>query len=107
MSGLHLPPSFLLKYQACCEFNAITEATRRELREIRVAMMSPRLVRTEFQGTINARRYRSKGEQIFTSHEQVLEADDIASLVIAILQTPLHVTIQIHDILVQPTTLVF
>ena len=52
MSGLHLPPSFLLKYQACCEFNAITEATRRELREIRVAVSIFTLLCRDWNATL-------------------------------------------------------
>ncbi|XP_062516040.1 dehydrogenase/reductase SDR family member 11-like [Corticium candelabrum] len=111
MSGHRIPPfkGGTTHFYSSTKFavNAITEATRRELRElkthIRVAMICPGLVRTEFQGRLLGDM--AKGEELYASQEQILEADDIASLVVTILQTPPHV--QIHDILVRPTAQVY
>ncbi len=81
---------------------ALTETLRQELREagsaIRVTAISPGLVETQFA----ARKYRSTeaAAEVY-GRFPVLEADDIASLVMTVIAQPAHV--EIHDLLVRPT----
>eukprot|EP00118_Oscarella_pearsei_P024918 m.307116 g.307116 ORF g.307116 m.307116 type:complete len:255 (+) comp41917_c0_seq1:40-804(+) len=110
MSGHRIPPigsSFHFYSVSKFAVNAITECTRQELREIkshiRATQISPGIVRTEFIG--RAQGDLTKGEEYYKKQEQVLEGDDMAALVEYVLQAPPNV--QIHDILVRPTTQVY
>lgn len=82
---------------------ALTEALRRELRElgslIRVTAISPGLVKTEFAAHFHGDE--EAGERTYRGR-MVLQPEDIASLVCYVLACPPHV--QVHDVLVRPTT---
>ncbi len=81
---------------------ALTEALRRELRElgskIRVTAISPGFVQTEF-----AEVFHGDPEAVAQTYAQfeVLQPDDIADWLVHILSAPQHV--QVHDILLRPT----
>jgi NADP-dependent 3-hydroxy acid dehydrogenase YdfG len=81
---------------------ALAEALRRELRAlksgIRITAISPGLVRTEFAA--NFWQSEEMAHKIYGKF-QVLEPEDIASIVCYVLACPPHV--QVHDVLVRPT----
>jgi len=81
---------------------ALTDGVRNELREmksnIRITEISPGLVETEFQARLNG---EAAAEKVY-SRLKCLQGDDIADSVIYALSAPPHV--QVHDILIRPTT---
>lgn len=92
---------------------ALTEGVRLELRDmksnVKVTSISPGIVRTEFRARVNnivdpEERERSKQlyDSITDEVQEVLEPEDIASAILYVLSTPPRV--QIHDLLVRPTT---
>ena len=64
---------------------------------IRVAQLCPGLVKTEFQEVAFG-----KENTVFSNMEKPLVADDMANSIKFIIQAPAHV--QIHDIMVRPTS---
>lgn len=81
---------------------ALTEALRRELREldsgIRVTAISPGLVETEFAAHFH--KSEEAAQRIY-GRFKVLQPEDIASIIRYVLSCPPHV--QLHDVLVRPT----
>ena len=93
-SGLYSATKFAVR--------SLTEGLRRELRAagsgVRVTSISPGFVATEF-----AERYwgdPDASERTYGRY-QVLDAEDVADLVEAVLRRPPHV--ELHDLLVRPT----
>ncbi|XP_022085778.1 dehydrogenase/reductase SDR family member 11-like isoform X2 [Acanthaster planci] len=84
---------------------ALVEAIRRELREkksrIRIAQVSPGLVRTRFQEHMYPKDDPEEVHAVMYKSLEVLKAEDIADNMLYILQVPPHV--QVHDILVRST----
>ena len=64
---------------------------------IRVAQLCPGLVKTEFQEVAFG-----KENTVFSNMEKPLVADDMANSIKFIIEAPAHV--QIHDIMVRPTS---
>lgn len=93
---------------------ALTEGVRQELREmksnVKVSSISPGIVRTEFRArvkNISDPEEREQSKQLLYDSktdevQEVMEPEDIASAIVYVLSTPPRV--QIHDILVRPTT---
>ena len=65
---------------------------------IRLAQICPGLVRTEFAQVAGV-------PQMFDNFKEPLEAVDMADLIKYIIQAPIHM--QIHDVMVRPTTQAF
>ena len=63
---------------------------------IRVAQLSPGLVKTEFADVAFG-----KDNTVFSSNNKPLVAEDMANSIKYIIEAPAHV--QIHDIMVRPT----
>jgi NADP-dependent 3-hydroxy acid dehydrogenase YdfG len=102
MSGYRVPSGSGVYAATKHAVRALTEALRRELREmrsgIRVTAISPGFVETEFA----AGYHRSEvAAQATYGRFPVLQVDDIARSVAYVLAQPAHV--QVHDILLRPT----
>lgn len=104
MGGHRVLPQSATHFYSATKFavRSLTEGLRHELRQlksgIRVAQISPGMVETEF-----AYRLHKDNEKTSTPYSSIkcLEADDIAQVVIDILELPPHV--EIHDVLIRPT----
>lgn len=106
ISGHRVPPNPSTRFYASTKFavTALVEGWRQEVRDIksniRVSALSPGLVATEFQQSMyHDDPARAKA---ITSQYKCLEATDMAECVEFILSSPPHV--QIHDIIVRPTS---
>ena len=69
---------------------------------IRVAQLCPGLVDTEFQDVAFD---KEKAAKIFSNLEKPLVAEDMARSIKFIIEAPAHM--QIHDIMVRPTSQLF
>ena len=102
MSGHRVPGGSGVYAATKFAVRALTEGLRKELREldsqIRVSAVSPGFVETEF-----AEIYHGSAEAASRTYGRfkVLEATDVASTVMHVLETPSHVAI--HDVLMRPT----
>lgn len=101
MAAHRVPPGSGMYSATKFAVRALTEGLRQELRElgskIRVSAISPGFVETEFAELYHkdpAAKERTYGKF------KVLEADDVAWLVHALVSAPPHV--QIHDVLLRP-----
>lgn len=102
MAAHRVPPGSGMYSASKYAVRSLTEGLRQELRasgsQIRIGSISPGYVETEF----HARFYQSE-ERAEAAYRQfpVIQPQDIASLVLQILEAPPHV--QVHDILLRPT----
>ncbi|XP_065192501.1 dehydrogenase/reductase SDR family member 11-like [Sycon ciliatum] len=82
----------------------MTELTRRELRDlggfIRIGQISPGMVETEFEARCSGDPQAAKEK--YASLETILHAEDITDALIHMIGAPEHV--EIHDVLMRPTT---
>ncbi|RXG61337.1 Dehydrogenase/reductase SDR family member 11 [Armadillidium vulgare] len=104
MSGHRVTPSDSTHFYAGTKFavKALTEGYRQELRvaksHIRVSMVSPGIVETEFIGRMQ--NDFEKAKEHYSALES-LQAEDIANTVLHIISAPPRV--EINDILIRPT----
>lgn len=104
MSGHRAVPSTDTSFYSVTKFavKALTEGVRKELRQnksnIRIAEISPGIVKTEFFSRAGGEQYDNK---VFKTIKEPLESKDIADAVLYIMSAPPHV--EVHDILVRPT----
>lgn len=99
LSGHRVVPTSKLRFYAATKFTVtgLCEGWRNEIRAmepanyIRIAQVSPGLVRTEFQDVADS----------IKTAPNALKAEDLADMIRYILKAPKHV--QISDILVRPT----
>ena len=103
LAGHRVPPGRDVAYYAATKHavRALTDGLREEMvrnqRSVRVGMISPGLVETEFHG--NSLRDEGRGRAMYQRFK-VLEPADIADAVAYMLAVPPHV--QIHDIVLRP-----
>ena len=103
MSGHRVVPSSATHFYSATKFavRALAEGLRQELRAmksgIRVTLISPGVVETEFALRLQD---REKGQQ-FYANSPAIKAEEIAQIVVNVLQMPAHV--EINDVLVRPT----
>ncbi|RXG55775.1 Dehydrogenase/reductase SDR family member 11 [Armadillidium vulgare] len=104
MSGHRVTPSASTHFYAGTKFavKALTEGYRQELRtaksHIRVSMISPGIVETEFVGRMQ--NDFEKAKEHYSALES-LQAEDIANTVLHIISAPPRV--EINDVLIRPT----
>jgi NADP-dependent 3-hydroxy acid dehydrogenase YdfG len=102
LSGHRVPPGNQSTFYSASKHavRAITEGMRAELvarsSKIKLGMISPGMVKTEFQ----ARAKRGEDKSVYVAPFRVLDPEDIAQAAVYMLSTPRHV--QIHDILIRP-----
>jgi NADP-dependent 3-hydroxy acid dehydrogenase YdfG len=102
LAGHRVPPGNRSTFYSASKHavRAITEGTRAELvarnSKIKLGMISPGMVKTEFQ----ARSKRAENKSEYVAQFRVLDPEDIAQAAVFILSTPRHV--QIHDIVIRP-----
>lgn len=102
LSGHRLAPGNRATFYSASKHavRAITEGMRSELvamnSKIKLGMISPGMVKTEFQ----ARSKRAENKSEFVAPFRALDPEDIAQAAVYMLSTPRHV--QIHDILMRP-----
>lgn len=107
MSG-HRIPGGNLRFYAATKFavTGLLEGWRQEIRameppnNIRIAQLCPGLVRTEFQDVAFGDEHN-----VFANMANPLLAEDMANSIKFIIEAPAHV--QIHDIMVRPTSQTF
>jgi len=101
LAGHRVPPSIQSTFYAASKHavKAITDGVRAELvakkSKIKLGMISPGMVKTEFQA--RSKRAANKSEHV--AQFRVLDPEDIAQSVVFMLSTPRHV--QIHDIVIR------
>ncbi len=99
--GKHISPFSSMYGSTKFAINSIAEAVRRELapKGIRVASISPAIVRSEFQSV--AGYDPAKFGAFMDSIGPVLDPDDIARLLVFMVSQPAHVLI--NDVVIRPT----
>ncbi len=101
LAGHRVPPGNRSTFYSASKHavKAITDGLRAELvagkSKIKMGMISPGMVKTEFQ----ARSTRSGGKSPHSAEFRVLDPEDVAQAAVFMLSTPRHV--QIHDIVMR------
>lgn len=104
MSGHRIVPSAATHFYGATKFavRALAEGLRQELRAmksgIRVTLISPGLVETEF--AIRLQESIEKGKEVYANSPSI-KAEDIAQVVVNVLSLPAHV--EVNDVLIRPT----